>query len=92
MPGPRLLVRAGPDAGEMEAVLARAVVQVVDRERCLGRAPYLRHEEQWQRLGMQGFLQRTDQQFSLGNAGYGTFDEFLGSLASRKRKAVSKGA
>ena len=37
-----------------------------------------------------GFLQRTDQQFHWSNAGYGTFDDFLASLASRKRKAVRK--
>ena len=37
-----------------------------------------------------GFLKRTDQQFHWSNAGYATFDDFLASLASRKRKAVRK--
>ena len=33
---------------------------------------------------------RNDQQFHWRNAGYATFEDFLGSLASRKRKAVRK--
>ena len=33
---------------------------------------------------------RTAQQFHWSNAGYGTFDDFLASLASRKRKAMRK--
>src|SRR5262249_46958207 len=45
---------------------------------------------EWCRLGDRGFLQRTDQQFHWNNAGYGTFDDYLGSLASRKRKATRK--
>ncbi len=47
-------------------------------------------EGEWCRLGTRGFLQRTDQQFHWGNAGYGTFDDYLASLASRKRKAMRK--
>ena len=35
-------------------------------------------------------LQRTDQQFHWRNAGYATFDDYLASLASRKRKATRK--
>ena len=37
-----------------------------------------------------GFLHRTDQQFHFINAGYGSHDEFLSTLASRKRKALKK--
>jgi uncharacterized protein len=47
-------------------------------------------EGEWERLGARGFLQRTDQQFHWSNAGYGTFDDYLASLASRKRKAMRK--
>ena len=47
-------------------------------------------EGEWQRLGQRGFLQRTDQQFHWRNEGYATFEDFLGSLASRKRKAMRK--
>jgi predicted N-acyltransferase len=37
-----------------------------------------------------GFLRRTDQQFHFFNDGYGTYDDFLATLASRKRKALKK--
>jgi len=47
-------------------------------------------EGEWQRLAELGFLQRTDQQFHWHNAGYGSFDDFLASLASRKRKTIRK--
>lgn len=37
-----------------------------------------------------GFLLRTDQQFHWLNDGYGSFDDFLGTLSSRKRKQIRK--
>ena len=37
-----------------------------------------------------GFLHRNDQQFHFFNEGYGSYDDFLDSLASRKRKALKK--
>lgn len=45
---------------------------------------------EWDRMGAQGFLQRTDQQFHFINEGYGTFEDFLASLASRKRKSIRR--
>jgi predicted N-acyltransferase len=37
-----------------------------------------------------GLLHRITQQYHWENRGYGTFDEFLGELSSRKRKAIRK--
>lgn len=37
-----------------------------------------------------GLLRRTTQQFHWENAGYQSFDDFLGSLSSRKRKTIRK--
>jgi hypothetical protein len=42
------------------------------------------------RLSALGFLARTGQQFHWRNEGYGTFEDFLGTFASRKRKSVRK--
>jgi predicted N-acyltransferase len=36
------------------------------------------------------WLRRTTQQYHWTNAGYGSFDDFLAALASRKRKAIRK--
>ena len=47
-------------------------------------------EDEWRLLGELGFLQRTDQQFHWENANYATFDDFLGALAARKRKAIKR--
>ena len=41
-------------------------------------------------LDRAGFLMRTDQQFHFFNRDYGRYDDFLATLASRKRKALKK--
>lgn len=41
-------------------------------------------------LTEQGMLGRCDVQFIWENAGYGSYDDFLGALSSRKRKALRK--
>ncbi|MFA9551113.1 MAG: GNAT family N-acetyltransferase, partial [Hyphomicrobium sp.] len=46
--------------------------------------------DEWELAGRIGYLQRTDQQFHWLNDGYNSFDDFLGALSSRKRKAIRK--
>jgi predicted N-acyltransferase len=41
-------------------------------------------------LAAEGFLLRTDQQFHWIDEGFGSFEGFLGALASRKRKAIRR--
>ena len=48
------------------------------------------HEPEWQELGQAGWLQRLGMQFHWENAGYASFDEFLGALSSRKRKVLRR--
>ena len=90
VPGRRLLVRPGPDAEANEALLATAAVKLAERSDVSGVHITFASGGEWERLGKRGFLKRTDQQFHWHNAGYGTFDDFLASLASRKRKAVRR--
>jgi len=90
VPGRRLLVGAGPDGESREALLAEAGVKLVDGNGLSGLHITFASEGEWERLGRRGFLRRTDQQFHWRNAGYTTFEDFLCSLASRKRKAVRK--
>lgn len=47
-------------------------------------------QDEWKLAGELGYLQRTDRQFHWHNAGYETFDDFLGALASRKRKTIRR--
>ncbi len=90
VPGPRLLVRPGAGASARETLLAAAAVEVVERLELSSFHVNFIDQHTWQRLGRLGFLQRTGQQFHWHNRGYGSFDEFLADLASRKRKAVRK--
>jgi predicted N-acyltransferase len=90
VPGRRLLVRPGPGAEEREALLAAGAAALVERNNLSGLHVTFLSEGEWERLGARNFLKRTDQQFHWSNAGYATFDDFLASLASRKRKTVRK--
>jgi uncharacterized protein len=90
VPGRRLLARPGPDAEESEAMLAAATAEIAQRNGLSGVHITFLTEEEWTRLGAQGLLQRTNQQFHWRNNGYGSFDDYLASLASRKRKATRK--
>jgi predicted N-acyltransferase len=90
VPGRRLLARPGPDQDANAVLLAAAAVQLVERNDLSGLHVTFLTEPEWLRLGDRGFLKRTDQQFHWHNAGYGSFEDFLASLASRKRKALRK--
>ncbi|HLJ64638.1 MAG TPA: GNAT family N-acetyltransferase [Stellaceae bacterium] len=45
---------------------------------------------EWEWLAGHGFLKRMDQQFHWENQGYGSFDDFLETLTSRKRKQIRR--
>ncbi len=90
VPGRRLLVNPMLGSEDGEALLAAAAAQLVERSDLSGVHITFLSEGEWVRLGARGFLQRMDQQFHWANAGYATFDDYLGSLASRKRKTMRK--
>ncbi|MBU2581119.1 MAG: GNAT family N-acetyltransferase [Alphaproteobacteria bacterium] len=90
VPGPRLMVLPGEDAQRSERVLAAAAVELARRMKVSSVHVTFLEQAAWERLGGMGYLQRTDQQFHFSNPGYGSFDDFLATLASRKRKAVRK--
>lgn len=45
---------------------------------------------EWTELGELGLLKRMDRQFIWSNRGYGSYDDFLADLSSRKRKSLRK--
>lgn len=90
VPGRRLLVRPGPDGETHERMLAAGAVELAQRNQISGVHITFLSEREWDSLGANGFLQRIDQQFHWSNAGYATFEDYLASLASRKRKAMRK--
>jgi predicted N-acyltransferase len=84
--GPRLLLR---EASAAPALLAAA--ETLARQNGLSsvHATFLTPEQQGL-FAAQGWLMRTGEQFHWSNDGYGSFDDFLGALASRKRKGIRK--
>jgi predicted N-acyltransferase len=84
--GPRLLAKTPEAKRELLQFAAGAVKQLGASSLHLTFVT----EEEWRLAGEAGYLQRTGQQFHWENRGYGLFDEFLGELASAKRKNLRK--
>ncbi len=89
-PGRRLLVAAGPRAGEARAALIKGLRAVMETVGASSTHVTFLTKGEWDALGAEGFLQRTNKQFHFFDKGYGDFEGFLNSLASRKRKAIRR--
>jgi hypothetical protein len=88
VPGPRLLCR--PDAMVPADALGGALIDAcVSLGLSSIHATFCTEDEQ-AALVQAGWMPRIGQQFHWENAGYNTFDDFLGALASRKRKVLRR--
>ena len=86
VPGARLLRRPGVPV----AALAEAMRQAMEASEASSvHVTFCTHEE-WEALGACGWLQRVGVQFHWHNRGYADFEDFLGALASRKRKQLRR--
>jgi predicted N-acyltransferase len=90
VPGPRLLVKPGPKAIADEELLASAAIEVARQGGLSSIHLTFLAADTATRLRTLGFLTRTGQQFHWQNRGYTSFDDFLATLTSRKRKAARK--
>jgi uncharacterized protein len=88
--GRRLLVRPGAQAPAVRQAIARGLVELCRHHDVSGVHVTFALEPEFRLLGESGFLLRNDQQFHWQNAGYGSFDDFLAALSSRKRKAIRR--
>ncbi|WP_425475973.1 GNAT family N-acetyltransferase [Mesorhizobium yinganensis] len=88
--GPRLLVRRDLDADVTKATLAAGLRAVTDKLNVSSAHVTFANDEDMHALAGAGYLRRTDQQFHFFNDNYLNYDDFLGTLASRKRKALKK--
>jgi len=88
--GPRLLVRPDVDAAEGRRLLALGAATVCERAGASSVHVTFPLRAEWETLGELGFLQRQDQQYWWTNAGYATFDDFLGALSSGRRKTIRR--
>ena len=90
--GPRLLVRPdGPMSRDAtRSALLQGAIQLAERNGISSIHLNFVTDEEWAFGGEVGLLQRADQQFHWLNHGYATWEDFLGALASRKRKTLRK--
>lgn len=88
VPGPRLLVR--PGFGLPPAALAQGLVQAAGQLDLSSVHATFCTDDEAAALEGAGWLRRLGTQFHWTNAGYATFDDFLGALSSRKRKAIRR--
>jgi predicted N-acyltransferase len=87
--GRRFLTRPGHEAEGMAALVRGALHLAAENRLSSVHATFCTADEaaRGERLGL---LRRTNQQYHWENAGYGSFDDFLASLSSRKRKNIRK--
>ena len=88
--GRRLLALPGKGSDEVRRGLLQGLNELGDVREASSVHMTFMPKDEWTLAAKQGFLQRTDQQFHWINNGYATFDNFLGELASRKRKLIKR--
>jgi len=88
VPGPRLLCR--PGSGLPASVLGGALAQACRELNLSSVHVTFCTEAEWATLGESGWLQRLGMQFHWENAGYTSFEDFLATLSSRKRKVLRR--
>lgn len=86
VPGRRLLTA---DAALAPALIGAAEALVLQNGLSSAHATFIAPDEV-ETFERAGWLIRIDRQFHWRNEGYGSFDDFLASLSSRKRKAIRK--
>ncbi|MDM9622262.1 GNAT family N-acetyltransferase [Rhizobium sp. S96] len=88
--GPRLLVAEGLDRRPIQDAMAESLKEVVRRLGVSTAHVTFLPEDEVSIFEGDGYLHRTDQQFHFINDGYANHEEFLETLASRKRKALRR--
>ena len=93
--GPRLLIRADAAANQEETAafkgaLLSACIQCSEKIGASSLHITFPEKDEAELMQEAGLLLRTGMQFHWENGGYDSFDDFLGSLASRKRKQIRR--
>lgn len=87
---PRFLVSNLYDSPDAIEILGQAAIELTKRHQASSLHLTFLNSQQAKCLKPEVFLQRTDQQFHWTNQDYGSFDDFLEKLTSRKRKIIRK--
>ena len=90
VPGPRLLVAPCAEREAIREALVAGLVELAEAEPVSSLHITFPAEGDAEALEAGGLMLRTGLQYHWSNRGYGTFDDFLADLSSRKRKAIRK--
>lgn len=88
--GPRLLVAKDMSRGPVVARLVAEVRALAERRRCGSVHWLFTSAAEQAELREHGFMARASFQYHWHNAGYGSYDEFLARMTSRRRKQLRK--
>jgi hypothetical protein len=88
--GPRLILRPDVPADDGRRLLALGAAEFCQQAGASSVHVTFPREDEWLALGQAGYLLRQDQQYWWSNAGYGSFDDFLGALSSGRRKTIRR--
>lgn len=88
--GNRILLRDGYDPEYVTSGLIAGVQEIADQADCSSIHWLFCTADEAERLRKMGFSHRTTYQFHWHNRDYGSYDEFLSQLTSRKRKQLRK--
>ncbi|MGD9538176.1 MAG: GNAT family N-acetyltransferase [Alphaproteobacteria bacterium] len=90
VPGPRLMVRPDADAPALRRALVQSAIALAEQAELSSLHVTFLPEAEAADLSGLGLLRRTGLQFHWANPGYDSFDDFLATLASRKRKQIKR--
>jgi len=88
--GPRLLVRPDVERAAGQRMLLSGAIAVCDKMDVSTVGVNFPTEDEWRFMGAEGLLLRQNQQYHWVNAGYATFEDFLGALSSGRRKTIRR--
>ncbi len=88
--GPRFLIPDCPDRPNRLRLLAMGTEAICGKLGASSVHVTFLPQEDWAAIGNQQWLRRTDTQFHWHNDSFGSFDDFLAALSSRKRKNIRK--
>jgi hypothetical protein len=88
--GPRLLVRPDVDRALGRRMLLSGAITLCEKMDVSTVGVNFPTEDEWAFMGEQGMLLRQNQQYHWLNAGYASFEEFLGALSSGRRKTIRR--
>ncbi|WP_246660597.1 GNAT family N-acetyltransferase [Nitratireductor sp. XY-223] len=88
--GPRLLCANESQGAPVRSALAQGLRTLTERLSLSSAHVTFIPDAQTEYFSAAGYLMRNDQQFHFINDGYGSYGDFLSTLASRKRKALKR--